>query len=437
MTKMTVTYAVFVMALCARRWYAGTPASRRSPAAPSCSAALAVGRDAPLRQRGRWSARRSPLVRRRSLAALGDIAGGLPVAGSLCVRRLLGRPRAWSAPGSAAVACQLSASARTCGGDRGRRRSPCSSCCARSATPPRPPGSAGSRRSAGRPGCGPGRDPRGWVLLLYLGLAAAAGRRGAASLRGRRDLGSGLLRRPARAGRPVPPARRRARARPRGCTRRALAVWTRRRARRWAALMGAIAPGVGDLLDSAGAREMFERTGRCRGAAGDLWSRRRLDRRRVVGHLLRASRSSAHGGRRRARRPHRAGARHRHLALAAFAAPSRSSPSPGSPGCSLVTGLAMAVGARRREVAPRRCSRAALAQLAGGLGRAPALALLALALRSRVGACSAGLLVVAFFVLGPLGRAAASCRAGWPGLSPYSHVPRCPPSRSAGRPSWS
>jgi ABC-2 type transport system permease protein len=100
--------------------------------------------------------------------------------------------------------------------------------------------------------------PRWWVLVLYVVLAGVMVL-GAHLVRQRRDLGSGLI-----AARPGP-----ADGSPRLGDAIALAfrvhasslvVWTCATAA-LAVVFGAIAPGIGDLLDSESAREMIERLG--------------------------------------------------------------------------------------------------------------------------------------------------------------------------------
>ncbi len=101
-------------------------------------------------------------------------------------------------------------------------------------------------------------DPRWWVLLLYVATGAALIAL-AHVLRSRRDLGSGLL-----APRPGP-----ATGSPRLGDAVALAIrlhgptlvtWTAAMAV-LGLVLGAIAPNIGDVLDSSGARDMMQRLG--------------------------------------------------------------------------------------------------------------------------------------------------------------------------------
>ena len=189
------------------------------------------------------------------LAALADIAGGLPLAGSL------GFGATWAGAGLAAVgvtavACQLAASSRTCFGVAGAAI-----------------GALYLMRAVGDVGAEwlswltpfgwntrlrAWDEPRWWVLLLYVALAGALAVV-AQVLRGRRDLGSGVF--PARPG----PAQ--------GSPRLADVVALTWRVHRPALLgwtvgvavlgtvLGAIAPGVGDLLDTDAGRQLIESIG--------------------------------------------------------------------------------------------------------------------------------------------------------------------------------
>lgn len=189
------------------------------------------------------------------LAALAAVAGGLPVQGSL----LFGASWAGLAlvsTGITAVACQLSASSRTCAviaasvlgalylvravGDIGVQWLNWLS-----------PFGWSTRLQAWS-------DPRWWVLGLYV-VAFLVLVQVARLLRGRRDLGSGML--PARPG----PAT--------GSPRLADAVSLSVRLHTplvvtWTvalgvmgAVMGSITPGIGSMLDSPGIREMMQRLG--------------------------------------------------------------------------------------------------------------------------------------------------------------------------------
>jgi ABC-2 type transport system permease protein len=189
------------------------------------------------------------------LAAVADIAGGLPVTGSV------GFGATWVGIGLVAVAltalcCQLAASSRTCFGIAGAALA-----------------ALYLMRAVGDVGAGwlswltpfgwntrfsAWSEPRWWLLGLYVALAAALAA-GAQLLRARRDLGSGLF--PARPG----PAH--------GSPRLADVLALTWRVQRpalvgWSVgvlalgtVMGAIAPGVGDLLDTDAGRKLIESIG--------------------------------------------------------------------------------------------------------------------------------------------------------------------------------
>ena len=189
------------------------------------------------------------------LAALADIAGGLPVAGSL------GFGASWVGIGLVAVAltavaCQLSASSRTCFGIAGAALAVLYLMRAVGDVNAEwlswlTPFGWNTRLSAWS-------DPRWWVLLLYVALAGGLAVV-AQALRARRDLGSGLF--PARPG----PAHGSPRlADVLALTWRvhspALLGWTVGVAA-LGTVLGAIAPGVGDLLDTDAGRRMIESIG--------------------------------------------------------------------------------------------------------------------------------------------------------------------------------
>ena len=193
MTKVTVLYAVILalMFLVVVRRHTRTD---EESGHAELLAGTAIGRDALLARR--WSrACCSPSVsavlaaarrhRRRAARSPGPSASARPGLGTGLV-----------AAASTAVACQLSASSRTCFGIAG------------AALAVALPAACGRRRRCRwlswltpfgwNTRLRAWSEPRWWVLLLYVGLAAAlVGRRPA--LRARRDLGSGLL--PARPGR--------------------------------------------------------------------------------------------------------------------------------------------------------------------------------------------------------------------------------------------
>ena len=217
------------------------------------------------------------------LAAGANVAGGLPILGSLAFGA------SWAgvglvATGLTAVACQLSPSARTCAAHRldGDRRAV------------RAPRGRGHHRRVlvelalavrlEHPVARAYGDTRWWVLLLYVALASVLvlARRCAAR---RRDLGAGIV-----APRPGP-----ATGSPRLADALALSLrvhtpmlvgWTAAIAV-LGLVFGAISPSF-DAFDSAGVRDMLERIGgegalpRHAPRRGDLGDR-------TGGHLLRRS----------------------------------------------------------------------------------------------------------------------------------------------------
>lgn len=253
MTKTTVLYAMFVMGLglvLVRRHTRTEEETGRQ----EMLAATLVGRNAPLASAIVESA--GVMVAVGLLAALGGVVGGLPVQGSL----LFGA--SWLGSGLvgiaiAAVAVQLAPSARTC---------------ALVAT-----GAilvayllraAGDTSSAGwlswlsplgwNTQLRAWSEPRWWVLLLYPALAAALIAL-AAVLRGRRDLGAGLL-----AERPGPaegsPRLRDVVALTLRVHSHALVGWTVGAAV-LGVVFGSIIPNLGSLFDSATGQEMLRRIG--------------------------------------------------------------------------------------------------------------------------------------------------------------------------------
>ena len=138
MTKLTVLYAVFVASAVPR---AGAPPHPHRGGVRSRRAARRHRRRPRRPARGR-GARVGLVARRRSACwpRWRACAGGLPVTGSIAfAASWVGV--SWVAVGITAVACQLSASARTCAALAGARASASSTCCGWSATP----GPAGSR----------------------------------------------------------------------------------------------------------------------------------------------------------------------------------------------------------------------------------------------------------------------------------------------------
>jgi ABC-2 type transport system permease protein len=252
MTKMTVLYAVFVAIMflvVVRRHTRTDEESGRA----ELLGGTAIGRNAPMAASVLEGA--GIALALGLLAAVVDVVGGLPVRGSLFFGA------SWFgiglvATGLTAVACQLSASARTCAAITG--------------------GALGVLflvRAVGDTSIGwlswlspfgwstqlrAWSDTRWWVLLLYpvaAGLLVAL----AQTLRAHRDLGSGLV-----AVRPGP-----ATGSPRLTDAISLSVrvhgpmiaaWTGAVAV-LGLVLGAIAPNIGDLLDSPAARRMMERVG--------------------------------------------------------------------------------------------------------------------------------------------------------------------------------
>ncbi|MET0837504.1 MAG: ABC transporter permease [Marmoricola sp.] len=252
MTKLTVLYAVFVALLLLVVVRRHTRTEEESGQAELLGG-TAVGRDAPLAAAVLLGTAISVGV--GLLAALADVAGGLPLPGSL----LFGA--SWAgvglvATGVTAVACQLSASARTCASIAGAALGVLFVLRAVGDTSLSwlswlsPFGWSTQLRAWS--------DPRWWVLLMYV-VAAVALVAAAQALRGARDLGSGML-----AARPGP-----ATGSPRLSDAVALSLrlhtpmllaWTVATAA-LGIVLGSIAPNVGDLLDSPSAREMIERIG--------------------------------------------------------------------------------------------------------------------------------------------------------------------------------
>jgi ABC-2 type transport system permease protein len=189
------------------------------------------------------------------LAGVANILAGLPVTGSLAFGA------SWAGVGLVAgaltaVACQLSASARTCAAIAAAGLGVLFGLRAVGDTAVSwlswfsPFGWSTQLRSYG--------DTRWWVLALYPALSAGL-LAVAQALRGRRDLGSGLL--PARPG-PADGSPRLSNAI--ALTVRVhtpmLATWTVAMAA-MGLVLGAIAPQVGDLVDAPSARRLMERLG--------------------------------------------------------------------------------------------------------------------------------------------------------------------------------
>ena len=252
MTKLTVLYAVAVALLglvLVRRHTRGDEESGHA----ELLGGTAVGRDALLAAALLEGALVAVVV--GALATGADVVAGLPVEGSTAFGA------SWAgiglvAAGLTALSCQLAASSRTCGAIAGAALVVLYAVRAVGDVGPAWLGWASPFGWSTR--LRAWHEPRWWVLLLDLALALAlAGL--ARVLRERRDLGSGLF--PARPG----PAT----GSPRLADVFAL-TWRVHRATvvTWTvsvvalgAVMGAIAPGVGDLLDSAAGRRLLSSVG--------------------------------------------------------------------------------------------------------------------------------------------------------------------------------
>ena len=408
MTKMTVLYAVLVAVLglvLVRRHTRSEEESGRA----ELVGGTAVTRDAPLAA----ALLEAGLVVLAVgvLAAGADVAAGLPVAGSVAFGA------GWAGAGLVgaaigAVACQVSASARTCGvlaagvvgtlflvralGDTSVPRLGWVS----------PLGWGTRLRAWG--------DTRWWVLALPVATAVLLAV-AAFALRSRRDLGSGLV---------GPGAGRlHGSARLRGAVPLAvrlhvpaLATWTG--AVVVAGLvLGAIAPDVGSLLDSPPAREAVRRMG----GVGTLEHSLLAAELSVVAVVVTcfAITVVVHAG---------ADERDGRTELVLGTAVSRSASFAGtvlvallgSAWLLLAAGVAVAIGYGQDR----------LDVVGAGLAQTPAvwlvaaLALAAYAVRARWAAAGWGLLV-AFLTLGQLGGLLRL--PGWlTAVSPYAHVPRVP-----------
>jgi ABC-2 type transport system permease protein len=252
MTKMTVTYAVFVGIMCLVIVRRHTRVEEES-GQTELIGGTAVGRGAPL---AAAVAEASGVAVLLGLLAAGvNMLAGLPTAGSLAFGA------SWVGVGVVsgaltAVACQLSASARTCAAIAAAGLGVFYAVRAVGDTAVpwlswfSPLGWSTQLRAYG--------DTRWWVLVLYVALAALL--LGVAEvLRSHRDLGSGLV-----AARPG-----RAEGSPRLSNAIALGVrvhtpmlvaWTAAMVTT-GVILGSIAPQVGDLLDSPSARRMMQRLG--------------------------------------------------------------------------------------------------------------------------------------------------------------------------------
>jgi ABC-2 type transport system permease protein len=252
MTKMTVSYAVFVAVMCLVLVRRHTRVEEEN-GQTELVGGTAVGRDAPLAAAVAEASAVAVVL--GLLAASVNAVAGLPAGGSLAFGA------SWAGIGMVsgaltAVASQLSSSARTCaafaaaglGVLYGLRAVGDTAVSWLSWTSPF--GWSTQLRAYG--------GTRWWVLLLYVALTGVL-LAVAQILRSRRDLGAGLI-----AARPGP-----ADGSPRLSSAVALAVrvhtsmlitWTVAMAA-MGVVLGAIAPQIGDLLDSASARQVMERLG--------------------------------------------------------------------------------------------------------------------------------------------------------------------------------
>lgn len=412
MTKTTVLYAVLVAVLAVllvRRQTRGEEESGRA----ELVGATAVDRSAPLAA----ALLEATLVSLAAgvLAAAADVVGGLPASGSVAFGA------GWAATGLVgatlgAVACQVSASARTCValalgtlaglyllralGDTSWADVPVVPWLS-------PLGWSTRLRAWG--------DPRWWVLLLHLGLAAGLTAL-AVVLRGRRDLGAGLVHArsgPAsgRIGRPLGLALR--------LTRPALLGWSAALLAT-GAVLGTVARDAGALLDSPAARAALARLGGA-GAPGRALLAAELSVAAVVVTCFAVAVVARAGADEREGRTAEvlATPTSRTAVLLASALVALV----GSAWLLLVTGLGAALGAGTAAGDAGRIVPAALAQ-APAVWLVTALAVAALGWGARWAAAGWGLLV-AFLTLGQLGELLRL--PGWVvRLSPYAHAPRMP-----------
>ena len=412
MTKLTVTYAVLLMAFAVTLVRRHTRVEEESGRAELLGG-LAVDRSSPLLSAVLLGSLGSLLV--AVLAALADVAGGLPVAGSLWFgASWLGIGLVGT--GIGAVSAQLSASARTSGAVAAGSiavlfvlRAVGDTTSASWLSWLSPFGWSTQLRAWS--------GPRGWLLLLDLVLAAALVGL-AMVLRDRRDLGSGLL--PERPG-PATGSPRLAHALALNVRLHTptLAVWSVSVAV-MGALMAAIIPHIGSMLDEAGAREMFERLGGV-GALQQTLVAAFVSVGAVLVSCFAVSVVSHGGSDEHDGRTEEvlATATERSTAFLAVVLVALG----GVAWLLLVTGVAMGVGATGSQVSLGDCVEAALVQLPA-VGVVAGLALVGLAQGSRY-AVAGWAVVVVFFVIGPVAELLRL--PGWvAGLSPYSHVPKVP-----------
>jgi ABC-2 type transport system permease protein len=411
MAKTTVTYGVLAMALGLVLVRRHTRVEEESGRAELVGA-LGVDPLAPLLSAGLVGTLAAVLV--AAVAALADIAGGLPTAGSLWFAgSWLGLGLVGT--GIGAVTAQLSPSARTCGAIGAGAVAVMYLLRAIGDTTVSwlswlSPFGWSTRLRAWS-------DPRGWVLLLDLAVAVVL-TAAALVLRARRDLGSGLI-----AERPGPA---------RGSARLgdavalnvrvhtpALVVWTVACAA-MGALMAAIIPGAESLLDTAGARDYVERLGGV-GALQETLVAALVSVLAVIVSCF-AVTVVSHGG-----AEERDGRTEEVLATATgrsttFVAVGLVALG-GAAWLLLVTGVGMALGAVGTAVSFGGVLSASLVQIPA-VWVVAALALVGLAQGSRFAVVGWAVLVV-FFVVGPLAELMEL--PGWVAdLSPYSHVSKVP-----------
>jgi ABC-2 type transport system permease protein len=415
MTKMTVLYAVFVALLFMVLVRRHTRTEEENGQAELLGG-TAIGRGAPLAAAAVESAGLAILV--GLLAGLAALAGGLPAVGSLAFGA------SWAgiglvSTGLTAVACQLSASSRTCAAIAGAAL-----------------GALFLVREVGDTSVAwlswlspfgwstklhAWSGTRWWVLLLYVATFAALVAV-AQALRARRDLGSGML-----APRPGP-----ATGSPRLADALALSLrvhgpmvyaWTVAMAV-LGVVLGSIAPNIGSMLDSPSARQMMERLGG-RGALEDTLIAAELSMAAVIVTCFSIA-VVGHGG-----SDERDGRTEQVLATATsrsrFLSATLVVALVGGTWLLVVTGLAVSVGygtaAGGLGDTVGRILPAALAQ-APAIWLVTAIAVAAYTLRSRW-ALLGWAFLVAFLSFGQLGELLQLPR--WViDLSPYVHVPKMP-----------
>ena len=412
MTKMTVTYAVLVMVFAVTLVRRHTRVEEESGRAELVGS-LAVDRSAPVLSAVAVGTVASLLV--GVLAGLADIAGGLPVAGSLWFGA------SWTAiglvaTGIAAVAAQMSASSRTSGAIAAATiaalfvlRALGDTTSASWLSWLSPLGWSTRLRAWS--------DPRLWVLGLDLAVAVLLV--GAALvLRHRRDLGSGLLQ-----PRPGPshgsPRLRSVFALTVRMQMPSLVVWTVACAV-MGVLLAAIIPNVGSLVDSPGTREIFDRLGGAGGLHQTLMAAFvSIEAVVISGYaasVIAHGGSDEHDGR---TEEILATAQSKSATFAALALVALG----GTVWLLAVTGVALALGATGADIGFGEAVTATLAYTPATAVVA-GLALTALAMGSRFAVAGWGVIVGAAMV-GPIAEMLGL--PGWvSGLSPYSHVPKLP-----------